>query len=77
MIPMEEDKDFLRQDSDYRTLKAFRKAECIYDVTTTNQELKALFDLLERAGMNPQLCDTPVRYYENCVPAGNLANLTI
>ena len=33
MIPMETDKDFLRQDSDYRTLKAFRKAECIYDVT--------------------------------------------
>ena len=30
---MEEDKDFLRQDSDYRTLKAFQKAECIYDVT--------------------------------------------
>ena len=30
---MEEDKDFLRQDSNYRTLKAFRKAECIYDVT--------------------------------------------
>lgn len=30
---MEEDKGFLRQDNDYRTLKAFRKAECIYDVT--------------------------------------------
>ena len=30
---MEEDKEFLRQDSDYRTLKAFQKAECIYDVT--------------------------------------------
>lgn len=30
---MEEDKDFLRQDRNYRTLKAFKKAECIYDVT--------------------------------------------
>ena len=30
---MKEDKDFLRQDNDYRTMKAFRKAECIYDVT--------------------------------------------
>ncbi|MBQ9586807.1 MAG: four helix bundle suffix domain-containing protein [Bacteroidales bacterium] len=27
------DKDFIRQDNNYRTLKAFRKAECIYDVT--------------------------------------------
>ena len=26
-------KDFLRQDNNYRTLKAFQKAECIYDVT--------------------------------------------
>lgn len=30
---MNEDKDFLRQDSNYRTLWAFQKAECIYDVT--------------------------------------------
>ena len=30
---MEEDRDFLRQDRNYRTLKAFQKAECIYDVT--------------------------------------------
>ena len=30
---MAEDKDFLRQDNNYRTLKAFQKAECIYDVT--------------------------------------------
>ena len=30
---MEENKDFLRQDNNYRTMKAFRKAECIYDVT--------------------------------------------
>jgi hypothetical protein len=27
---MDEDKDFLRQDNNYRTLKAFQKAECIY-----------------------------------------------
>ena len=30
---MNEDKDFLRQDNNYRALKAFQKAECIYDVT--------------------------------------------
>ena len=30
---MEENKEFLRQDNNYRTLKAFQKAECIYDVT--------------------------------------------
>ena len=28
-----ENKNFLRQDNNYRTLKAFQKAECIYDVT--------------------------------------------
>ena len=28
-----ENKIFLRQDNNYRTLKAFQKAECIYDVT--------------------------------------------
>ena len=27
------DRDFIRQDNNYRTLKAFQKAECIYDVT--------------------------------------------
>ena len=30
---MEENKDFLRQGNNYRSLKAFQKAECIYDVT--------------------------------------------
>ena len=30
---MAENKVFLRQDNDNRTMKAFRKAECIYDVT--------------------------------------------
>ena len=29
---MEEDKDFLRHNNDYRSPKAFRKAECTYDV---------------------------------------------
>lgn len=32
-MTMNEDKNFLRQDNNYRTLKAFQKAECIYDVT--------------------------------------------
>lgn len=27
------DKGFIRQDNNYRTLKAFQKAECVYDVT--------------------------------------------
>ena len=30
---MDEDNDFLPQDHNYRSLKAFQKAECIYDVT--------------------------------------------
>ncbi|UKK47844.1 four helix bundle suffix domain-containing protein [Prevotella sp. E9-3] len=30
---MDENKEFLRQDNNYRTLKAFQKAECIFDVT--------------------------------------------
>lgn len=30
---MEENKDFLRQGNNYRSLKAFQKSECIYDVT--------------------------------------------
>ena len=28
-----DNRDFIRQDNNYRTLKAFRKAECVYDVT--------------------------------------------
>ena len=36
----------------------------------TEQELKEVFELMERSGMTPQLCDTPVPYYENEVPAG-------
>ena len=30
---MEKDNSFLRQDNNYRTLLAFQKAECIYDIT--------------------------------------------
>ena len=36
----------------------------------TEQELKELFEQLEKAGMQPMLCDTPVSYYENGVIAG-------
>ncbi len=28
-----DNKDFIRQDNNYRSLKAFQKAECVYDVT--------------------------------------------
>lgn len=28
-----DNRDFIRQDNNYRTLKAFQKAECVYDVT--------------------------------------------
>ena len=30
---MTDNKDFIRQDNNYKTLKAFQKAECVYDVT--------------------------------------------
>ncbi len=33
MINNMTDRDFIRQDNNYRTLKAFQKAECVYDVT--------------------------------------------
>ena len=36
----------------------------------TNQELQEIFELLEKSGMNPRLCDTPVPFYENGVVAG-------
>ena len=36
----------------------------------TTQELKELFEQLVKAGMQPMLCDTPVPFYENEVPAG-------
>lgn len=36
----------------------------------TDQELRELLALLEREGMNPQVCDTAVPFYENEVPAG-------
>ena len=38
--------------------------------TITEQELQEIFELLERSGMEPMLCDTPVPYYENGVWAG-------
>ena len=33
----------------------------------TEQELQELFQLLEAQGLRPQLCDTPVTYYDNAV----------
>lgn len=36
----------------------------------TEQELKDLFELLRSQGWEPQLCDTPVPYYDNAVPCG-------
>ena len=33
-------------------------------------ELKEVFELLEEQGWQPELCDTPVPYFENEVPAG-------
>ena len=34
------------------------------------QEMKELFQQLEEQGWNPQVCDTPVPYFTNGVPAG-------
>ena len=36
----------------------------------TEQELQEIYELLEKSGMKPMLCDTPVPYYENGVWAG-------
>ena len=36
----------------------------------TQQELEEIFRMLERAGMNPMWCDTPVPYYDVNIPAG-------
>ena len=36
----------------------------------SEKELQEIFELLEKSGMNPLLCDTPVPVYENIVPAG-------
>ena len=36
----------------------------------TEQELQELFEKLEKADLQPMLCDTPVPYYENGVWAG-------
>lgn len=34
------------------------------------EELEEIFQMLERAGMNPMWCDTPVPYYDVDIPAG-------
>ena len=34
----------------------------------TEQELREIFQLLEAQGLRPQLCDTPVPYYEEAAP---------
>ena len=34
------------------------------------KELKEIFDFLQKAGANPQLCDTEVPYFEASVRAG-------
>ena len=34
------------------------------------QQLKEIFEKLEKAGMQPMLCDTPVPYFENGVRTG-------
>ena len=34
------------------------------------EELQEIFQMLERAGMNPMWCDTPVPYYDVNIPAG-------
>lgn len=39
------------------------------------KELKELFRELEEQGWEPQLCDTPVPYYENAVMCGNPADV--
>lgn len=39
------------------------------------EELRELFALLDEQGWNPQLCDTPVPYYDAGVPCGSPADL--
>ena len=36
----------------------------------TNQEISEVFSLLNEAGWKPMVCDTPVPFYNNGVPAG-------
>ena len=38
------------------------------DIFMTEQELREIFQLLEAQGLRPQLCDTPVPYYEEAAP---------
>ena len=34
------------------------------------KEMEEIFRLLESEGMNPEWCDTPVKFYDNGVKAG-------
>ena len=36
----------------------------------TKEEFQEIFEMLEATGMNPQFCNTPVRYFEATVQAG-------
>ena len=36
----------------------------------TNEEMKEIMETLEKSGMNPRWCNTPVPYYDVCVQAG-------
>lgn len=36
----------------------------------TNHEMKEIFEMLEKAGMKPQMCDKAIPYYDVCVQAG-------
>ena len=36
----------------------------------TMKELREIMEMLEKAGLNPQICDTPVPYYDASVQAG-------
>lgn len=36
----------------------------------THEEMREIFGMLEKAGMNPRLCDKAVPYYDVCVQAG-------
>ena len=73
---MDEDKDFLRQDNNYRTLKAFQKAECIYDVTYyfANTFLKvgdrSIDQRINGPGVNGQKSNQPTQPIKPTVTGG-------
>ena len=83
---MDEDKDFLRQDNNYRTLKAFQKAECIYDVTYyfANTFLKvgdrSIDQRINGPGVNGQKSNQPTQPIKptnptNTVPKGQASDV--